>query len=175
MTRRRTRWCQHRSLSLCSSWMRNTDQHPRLLSKMVDSIAALADNDPSVLLSVFLVKSKSTSILKKRPLAASNSADSPMINGKLAPEPTSSPVDLHPPPSVSSSIPNPMSPKPSTIQRLQSFFRHTPRKISFQLSFLSTISLPSTSLQLRIGSSINWKRTQWAWVLVRHHHYRPVP
>ncbi len=54
-----------------------------------------------------------------------------MITAKLGAEPTSSPVDLQPPPSIQ----NLMSPKPSTIQRIQSFFRHTPRKIcfSFQL------------------------------------------
>lgn len=71
------------------------------------------------------MKTKSTtSILKKRPLAPSNSADSPMIVSKLGTEPTTSPVDLQPPPSVQ----NTMSPKPSAIQRIQSFFRNTPRK-----------------------------------------------
>jgi hypothetical protein len=94
---------------------------------------------------MFLVKSKSTSILKKRPLVPSSSADSPMINGKLGAEPTSSPIDLHPPPSVSSSIQNPMSPKPSTIQRLQSLFRHTPRKNCLELSLISIASLSSTA------------------------------
>ena len=73
------------------------------------------------------MKTKSASILKKRPLAPSNSADSPMITTKLGPEPTTSPVDLQPPPSIQST----MSPKPSTIQRIQSFFRNTPRKIIF--------------------------------------------
>ena len=48
-----------------------------------------------------------------------------MITAKLGAEPTSSPVDLQPPPSIQ----NTMSPKPSTIQRIQSFFRHTPRKM----------------------------------------------
>ena len=76
---------------------------------------------------IFIVKTKSASILKKRPLVPSSSADSPMIIPKLGAEPTSSPIDLQPPPSVL----NTMSPKPSTIQRIQSFFRNTPRKHYF--------------------------------------------
>jgi hypothetical protein len=57
-----------------------------------------------------------------------------MITAKLGTEPTSSPVDLQPPPLASPSIQNTMSPKPSAIQRIQSFFRHTPRKILFFIS-----------------------------------------
>jgi len=73
------------------------------------------------------VKTKSTtSILKKRPLAPSNSADSPIVTTKLGAESTSSPVALQPPPSIQ----NIMSPKPSAIQRIQSFFRHTPPSAS---------------------------------------------
>lgn len=124
-----------------SRWTRNRDRRRQLFSKMVDCIVSLV-NDELDVLSIFIVKSKSTSILKKRPLVPSSSADSPMVNGKLVPEPTSSPIDLHPPPSVSSSIQNPMSPKPSTIQRLQSLFRHTPRKIYFHLSCIPIASLP---------------------------------
>lgn len=78
---------------------------------------------------ILIVKTKSASILKKRPLAPSNSADSPMITGKFGAETTTSPIDLQPPPLISPSIQSTMSPKPSTIQRIQSFFRHTPRKI----------------------------------------------
>jgi len=81
-----------------------------------------------------IVKTKSASILKKRPLAPSNSADSPMLTAKLGTQPTSSPIDLQPPSLLSPSIQSTMSPKPSTIQRLQSFFRHTPRKIYFLFS-----------------------------------------
>ncbi|CAF4413075.1 unnamed protein product, partial [Adineta steineri] len=71
-------------------------------------------------------KTKSASILKKRPLVPSNSADSPMVISKLGTEPTTSPVDLQPPSLVSPAIQSTMSPKPSAIQRIQSFFRHTP-------------------------------------------------
>jgi len=52
-----------------------------------------------------------------------------MLTAKLGTQPTTSPIDLQPPPLVSPAIQNTMSPKPSTIQRIQSFFRHTPRKI----------------------------------------------
>ena len=102
---------------------------------------------------LLLVKTKSTtSILKKRPLAPSNSADSPMIVPKLGPEPTSSPVDLQPPPSVQST----MSPKPSAIQRIQSFFRNTPRKLVFYLSHkaLMFVSVISASASNRIISQL---------------------
>ena len=108
------------------------------------------------------MKTKSASILKKRPLAPSNSADSPMITAKLGPEPTSSPVDLQPPSSVQST----MSPKPSTIQRIQSLFRHTPRKnlsssklVLFFSVFLASASnriinqLKTTSAGMVYGSS----------------------
>ncbi|CAF0818882.1 unnamed protein product [Adineta ricciae] len=72
------------------------------------------------------VKTKSASILKKRPLAPSNSADSPMLTAKSGTNSTTSPVDLHPLVQPSPAISTTMSPKPSTIQRIQSFFRHTP-------------------------------------------------
>jgi hypothetical protein len=52
-----------------------------------------------------------------------------MITAKLGAAATASPVDLQPPPLASPSIQSTMSPKPSAIQRIQSFFRHTPRKI----------------------------------------------
>ncbi|CAF4598148.1 unnamed protein product, partial [Rotaria sp. Silwood2] len=74
-------------------------------------------------------KTKSTSILKKRPLPASNSADSPIVTVQLATRATSSPINLQPPPSIQ----NTMSPKPSAIQRIQSFFRHTPPSASNRL------------------------------------------
>ena len=105
------------------------------------------------------VKSKSTSILKKRPLAPSNSADSPLVSAKLVPEPTTSPVDLQPPALVSPTGTHPMSPKPSTIQRLQSLFRHTPRKrspdVKVCLSVESTFSLASNRVinQLKTNSA----------------------
>ena len=63
-----------------------------------------------------------------------------MLTAKLGTEPTTSPVDLQPPPLVSPSIQSTMSPKPSAIQRIQSFFRHTPRNylsISIQFVHLS--------------------------------------
>jgi len=61
-----------------------------------------------------------------------------MLTAKLGAQPTTSPIDLQPPPLVSPAIQNTMSPKPSTIQRIQSFFRHTPRKIflSIELDIL---------------------------------------
>ncbi|CAF5204541.1 unnamed protein product [Rotaria magnacalcarata] len=75
-----------------------------------------------------MVKTKSSvSILKKRPLAPSNSADSPMMAPKLTTPTTASPIiDLHPPSVVATSMQSTMSPKPTAIQRIQSFFRHTP-------------------------------------------------
>ena len=66
--------------------------------------------------------------MKKRPLAPSNSADSPMLTAKSGTDSTTSPVDIHPLVQPSPAISTTMSPKPSTIQRIQSFFRHTPRK-----------------------------------------------
>lgn len=75
--------------------------------------------------------------MKKRPLATSNSADSPMMTPNLAAQPTSSPITLPPPPPVAmTSIQATMSPKPTAIQRIQSFFRNTPRK---DLNFLNKI------------------------------------
>jgi hypothetical protein len=68
-----------------------------------------------------------------------------MITAKLGAEPTSSPVDLQPPPSIQ----NTMSPKPSTIQRIQSFFRHTPRKICLSFRLNSTYSFCISSLSFK--------------------------
>ncbi|CAF3672398.1 unnamed protein product [Rotaria socialis] len=85
---------------------------------------------PPIVKDVAKTKS-SVSILKKRPLAPSNSADSPMMTPKLTTPATASPIiDLRPPSVVATSIQSTMSPKPTAIQRIQSFFRHTPPSAS---------------------------------------------
>ncbi|CAF3446393.1 unnamed protein product [Rotaria sp. Silwood1] len=96
-------------------------------TRKVPSKAATEDErKPTPPILVKDAKTKSASILKKRPLAASNSADSPIVIAQLAAQSTSSPINLQPPPSMQ----NTMSPKPSAIQRIQSFFRHTPPSAS---------------------------------------------
>lgn len=112
----------------------------------------------------FLVKSKSTSVLKKRPLAPSNSADSPMVSAKLIPEATTSPIDLQPASMVSSpALGSTLSPKPSTIQRFQSLFKNTPRpffiswllrkKTKIRLFFEIVLASNRTITQLKSGST----------------------
>ncbi|CAF4006759.1 unnamed protein product, partial [Adineta steineri] len=100
-------------------------------------------------------KTKSASILKKRPLVPSNSADSPMVISKLGTEPTTSPVDLQPPSLVSPAIQSTMSPKPSAIQRIQSFFRHTPpsNRIINQLKTNSAGTACGPSSPIKIPNS----------------------
>jgi len=82
-------------------------------------------------------------------LAPSNSADSPAVIGKLTAEPTTSPVDLQPPPSSSSIQTATMSPKPSAIQRFQSFFKNTPPSASNRI----ISQLKTTSAAMAFGSS----------------------